>query len=1063
VRTPRSAVLALALILVCLPVFAADDCPTIQSFTANDIQTGEPVTLRWTYSGGTPQSQTLSGHDFAEPLVLPAGQTSYTYTPSMPGEKHARITAATGCGTVAAEVKYQVKQCNVVAPVLTVSATSVKPGDVINASIDLLPGHTARWVVTNGTSSATAGASAQITAGTPGTVVIDVFVKRGNSCEVKSTATIEVVAPCSITEPLIITPDRAAAGEIWAVFLPNGVPAGTTVTFEVRGAQRIGGEANYVLVMTPQSGSFEVDVIISNGTCTRRFTRTGTVTPCAPTATVSKGAGGDSCDNLTIVAEFTGTAPFQGYWSDGASIFSWEPRIERQVTAGGTYSITYFRDRYCAGTATGSATVGASLPTPVFTVSPTFNGFWFGNNTCPGMPRTASLDVAIPAGAELIWSVTNGTILGGQGTSTVTFAGIAPGATTLSAVFRDANGCQSATHSYPYLVTQGAPAGTVSVQPATIKAGETAIVTVTRNAYVSVMNVTSSLGDALVFLDSTQDGTTRFEYRSTRGGTATITYFMNSACGQSAVATTTLVIEHAVVVPKATVRAIGSSCSDWYAQAELFGAPPFSGTWSDGTTFTSDYPFAYLRPKTPGTYTLTAFSDASGPGIISGSATFDFVKVPAPQFTFDRTEACPNMIVTAKLTEPLAPGTTAEWHINGAELLSGQGTDTITFRTSEFGTNINVGIVGVACSMEFAHGYLPVTSYVQQPILETHTGTVDAGSTANFLVYLDPNTETWDFENSLGDPMAIVSNPQPNVYVVSYSATHGLGTSNIRVYGTTKCGATFETTRTIQIIAPQPRVELTSVQGETCGAIITATFTGTAPFTATWGDTGETFTTNSNTYTRVVGQSGFYYLTNISDANRADGWGPGVYADIKPLPFASWQQDSGACAGKTVTFTATNLPAGYTMRWSVSDDWQNPANATIVAGDGTSQVTVSTPQAGRFYISGWHESPEGCRGSGWGYAVDVAGPAANPTITLPASSLRVGEELDLTVAFDGNGFASLNWEASNGNTLVNMGQNGMTFTLRFLAQTAGTSTIRAYATTLCGQQVEATATIEVLP
>src|SRR6185436_20333790 len=110
----------------------------------------------------------------------------------------------------------------------------------------------------------------------------------------------------------------------------------------------------------------------------------------------------------------------------------------------------------------------------------------------------------------------------------------------------------------------------------------------------------------------------------------------------------------------------------------------------------------------------------------------------------------------------------------------------------------------------------------------------------------------------------------------------------------------------------------------------------------------------------------------------------------------------------------TNVPAGYTMRWNVFDEFSNPANATIVAGQGTNQVTVSTPQAGRFYIGAVYETAEGCTGSGWGYAVDVQGPAAPPAITLPATSLRVGETMDITVAFDGNGFAALNWEASNG-------------------------------------------------
>lgn len=964
-RTSRRLALGLLSILLCLPAFAAGDCPAIQSVSADDVQTGQPLTITWSYTGGAPASQTLTGHDFAEPIAIPAGQTTYTYTPTMPGEKHAQLVAVTACGTVTAQVKYHVKQCNVVAPVLTLDQTSVKPGDVIQASIDLLPGHTARWEVRNGTASATTGSSIQVTAGTPGTVAIDVFVTRGNSCSVLTSGSVEVVAPCSIVEPMIITPERAAANEIWGLIVP-AVPAGHTITFEVRGAQQIGSGPNYLLVMAPPSGSFEADVIVSNGTCTRRFTRTGTVTPCAPTATVSVGAG-NTCDNLTIVAEFTGTAPYQGYWSDGVSIFSWEPRLERQVTASGTYSITYFRDRFCVGTATGSAQVGASLPVPEFTIDPVAFGLYMGSETCPGMPRVATLTAPVPAGVEVAWSITNGTILSGQNTATVRFAGIAPGATTLTAVLRNADGCTSQPFTAPALITVGAPAASISVAPATIKPGETAIVTLTTNNYVRGTNITSSLGDAIVYLGTNPDSSSRWEYRASHGaGIATIHAFVQNACGMSAFASTTLTIEGAPAGPSATVRALGTTCTDYMAYAELTGTAPFSGTWSDGTTFTSDYPWAFLRPKAGGTYTLVAYSDANGPGTISGSATFNFVKVPVPEFSFNVATACPGSIVTATLANPLPAGAITEWLVSGGELLSGQGTDTIQIRAGDSYVNAQVQITGSACSIESAYRYIPVVAQAPQaPLIDLYG--VEVGGSAIINVYLDPNTATWAFENSLGDPMEVVGNPQPNVYAIRYTSTHGTGTSTVRIYGTNHCGLTFEGTRDMVIMAAQPTATITSTLGENCGAVLTVTFTGTAPFTATWGDTGQTFTTNSTTYTRFVGNAGFYYLSNVSDANRTDGFGSGVYADVKYLPYAQWQMSAdNSCAGGTINATAIDVPAGYTVEWTIEG-----ANASIVSGQGTSEIVISTPEAGQFLIMARYRTPEGCESPGWGYYVAV--------------------------------------------------------------------------------------------
>ena len=174
---------ALVLALLCLPLAAAD-CPAVDSLAANDVQTGEAVTITWSYSGGAPQSQTLSGSDFEQPVVVPPGHTSYTYTPYKPGEKHVQLSAASACGTAVATAKYHVKQCSIVEPVLTVSAASVDPGVTIQASLALPPGHSARWEVRNGTASATTGSSIEIVAGTAGAVEIDAYVSRGQSCTV---------------------------------------------------------------------------------------------------------------------------------------------------------------------------------------------------------------------------------------------------------------------------------------------------------------------------------------------------------------------------------------------------------------------------------------------------------------------------------------------------------------------------------------------------------------------------------------------------------------------------------------------------------------------------------------------------------------------------------------------------------------------------------------------------------------------------------------------------------------------------------------------------------------
>jgi hypothetical protein len=952
---------ALFLALLCLPLSAAD-CPAVRSLAANDVQTGEAVTITWSYSGGAPQSQTLSGSDFDQPVVVPPGQTSYTYTPYKPGEKHVQLSAASGCGTAVATANYHVKQCSIVEPVLTVSAASVNPGATIQASLALPPGHSAKWEVRNGTASATTGSSIQIVAGTAGVVEIDAYVSRGKSCTVKVSATVNVAAACSIAEPQIIHPDVAVANDYFWLYIP-ALGAGQTVSFDVHNAQILSSDQQFLDLITPATGSFSVDVIVTNGTCSRTFTRTFELTACTPTATVMA-AGSGACDDLRVAAELTGTAPFQGYWSDGVYFHTYENRIERTVSASGTYTLVYFRDAFCNGAISGSAQVGSSLPTPSFTIDPIVDGAYYDSTTCPGMVRVVRLNGSIPAGAQLVWAVENGTIVSGQGTTELQFSGQTPGNMVISAKFVNAEGCASETSSFPYMVTFGQPEITVSVEPSVIPPGGTAIITTTAK-YVTGSNLTSSLGDPIALVG--QNATSvQWEYRSTSAaGTAVITYDVGNACGLTATATTTLTIEGAPVTARATVQALGSNCSDYLAYAQFTGTPPFSGTWSNGQTFVDDYPGAFLTPPTGGTYTLIQFSDANGAGTVTGSATFDFVALPRPEFTLDTTSACPGSNVTATLTTPLPEGATPTWMVDGGTIVSGQGTGSVQIEAGDLYVNASVQLSAPgACSGQADWQYVPVSSpaTVQQPTFDLYG--VYAGGSTQFVVYLDPTTETWAFENDLGDPMELVGSPYPNAYSVSYTSTHGAGSSTIRVYGTTHCGASFEKMNVMQILPPQVTATLTSTPNADCGATVTATFTGTAPFTATWSDTGDTFTTSETTFTRMVNQSTYIYLYNVSDANGGGGGGS-VMVEATLPPYVSFSAQAPH-VGQTVTATAYDVPAGWQVIWHIEGD-----AARIVSGQGTANVSYEGVTPGPFLLGAKFATPSGCEGLGSGYNMEV--------------------------------------------------------------------------------------------
>jgi PKD-like domain len=954
---------ALALLVVCLPMLA-NDCPAIQTLTATDNQTGGPILIQWSYSGGQPLTQTITGKDFEEPVALGPGQTQYVYRAATPGEKHLQLTAVTTCGTVTRDVKYHVKQCNIVPPPLTVSATRVDAGATFTASVALEPGHTVEWEIVNGTASSTTEPTITVTAGNAGFVTVRGWVSRGNSCSVRVQKSVQIVPPCAITEPQVYTwPDVPLANSYFSLLSSMTGPG--TLRYEVRGAEVVYMDSSFVDVITPASGSFEIDIIISTPTCSRTFTRTFTVTPCEATATVSAGAGDPACGVDSVVVEFTGTGPWWGYWQDGEYFYTETPRIERQVVNPGTYTVSYFYDQMCQGVVTGSVEATGRLPRPSYVIEPIPGQEWWSEMaTCIGATRTAQLTSEVPAGAQLVWSIEGGSIVSGQGTPRVEFISNVEGLTNLTASVVSETGCAS-SYADEYFQTLGVPRATVTVEPSTIGVGGTAIITVTReNLFVGGSGLTSSMGDRIIPL-----GDNRYEYISTHGGgVATITLLSQGPCG-TATATTTLTIDAGnPVAGTATVRAIGHDCNSYNVYAELTGVAPFSGTWSTGQTFVSNEPYALLQPPTGGTYTLVEFRDANGPGTISGEATFDFTGVAKPEFEYSTTTFCPGSIITATLTTPIPEGATPQWNAFNANILSGQGTSSVQLEiTNNSFAYAQVQFVGPGiCSPTTIKSINVVTGTPQAPQFSFNYP-IDAGQWTSFSVILDPNTESWSFENSMGDAMAI-SYQSGNFAIVDYYSTHGPGTSTVRVYGTTACGVAFEATRELQILPPPPQAMITSEPAEACGANVTVTFTGVPPFTATWGDTGETFTTSESTYTRhFTGPSTYLYMTSVADANRTDGYSSYTYVQTGFPPYAGVSGESYMCVNQEQTYTGPEIPAGWELIWTIEGD-----NAVIVSGQGTSSVVVKATGEGQFSLMNRFRVPGGCEGAGSGGTITVS-------------------------------------------------------------------------------------------
>ncbi|HEV7571085.1 MAG TPA: hypothetical protein VGQ21_06265 [Thermoanaerobaculia bacterium] len=311
-------------------VIALHDPFNVRVAPISAAHAGEPLTLSWTYSGGSPARQTITGSDFGAIMLAPAVRT-YTYSPDKSGTKQIVIDAAmdapvstpassrqravakspasaSSCAQLHTALPYTVGEC--VAPSVVIDAPDVVVKEKsFHVTVRSQPGAVAFWTITNGSPATATGEDVTITAGSSGNVGVTVQLTRG------------------------------ACGDQAARSIP----------------------------------------ILAEAVCDH------------PTAVVS--AGPVSCGSAIVNVSFTGTAPFKGTWSDGLPFTATGKSFTRTVTHPFSYSINYFEDVMCAGTssgvavmpephptatftATGNGCVGVDTITATFTGTPPFTGQW---------------------------------------------------------------------------------------------------------------------------------------------------------------------------------------------------------------------------------------------------------------------------------------------------------------------------------------------------------------------------------------------------------------------------------------------------------------------------------------------------------------------------------------------------------------------------------------------------------------------------------------------------------------------------------------------------------------
>jgi hypothetical protein len=238
-----------------------------------------------------------------------------------------------------------------------------------------------------------------------------------------------------------------------------------------------------------------------------------------------------SFDGSSCLNSMSLEGPWTAVWSDGVTTSSNRTQQDRFVSLGPTpttYTVVRAYDAFC------EAQIIKPSVTPY---RDPIADFMLPDGVCQGQMQTVSLLTPPPQGAQVTWSTDNGSIVSGQGTSTMQY--------TPSFVGSAAIGC---TFSFPdpehcpvigrraLFVGPVDPPTTLSLTSTQIHAGQTVDLTFTRDFGLLYWEWSNSLNDSITPLgpcsgDFTGPGVCHARYTSSHGpGVSTITMHAYGYC-----------------------------------------------------------------------------------------------------------------------------------------------------------------------------------------------------------------------------------------------------------------------------------------------------------------------------------------------------------------------------------------------------------------------------------------------------------------------------------------------------------------------------------------------------
>jgi hypothetical protein len=687
---------------------------------------------------------------------------------------------------------------------------------------------------------------------------------------------------------------------------------------------------------------------ITSGCLIGTVAGSATVSPSTAPAVTSITGGTTTCPGggpVTLTATLAGEGlPFTLTWSDGFVQTAETLTVTRTVdpATSTTYMVNTIRNAAgCSATPAGVwATVSRRIP-PTATVSSA------GWQYCPG--GTGRINVSLNGTAPYFITWSDGFTQTIPAGSPSTFQReVGPLTSTTYTITSISDSYCTGTATGSATLAPKATASAVVSGGGTFCGTGSASVTATLTG-TPPFRITWSNG----FSETTSSTTVTRQFSPTVETTYTITSLGDASCSTGGTATGS-----ATVTPKArptaSVSGTGSYCAGSSATitANLTGTAPFSLTWSDGVTQTVTQGTQAVRQVSPAStypYSVSSISDANCSGTSTGTAIITPRAIPTATVS-GTTSYCGNGSATiwANLT---GTGPFSITWSDGVTQTIANGTSTNRQVSPAAATTYTVTAVSDAYCTGTSSGSATITPRAIPSATVSGGGSYCPGGSATVTANLSgtaPFTVRWSDGYTQTVPSGTVASRQ-----VTPSSEW---TYSLIEFSDAYCSGTFSGSATVTA-RPAPAVTVsgggTFCEGTTVG--ISATLSGTAPFTVTWSDGITQTVASGNTATRQVSPlAATTYTATVTDAFcNGTSSGSAVVTPTKKPVITTQPQSKTIAKRSATTLTVATTESGLNYQW------YQGASGTTTLPVGTNSPSFTTPKltaTTQYWVKIWKSS-----------------------------------------------------------------------------------------------------------